>query len=102
MNDIRITYYALKPVLVGDDQREPGDLVPEARDWPYLSGYVQDGTLAPVLVATLPDEQQMMLLDWEDEQERAAKAAQAEAEKKAKARQSDKTKQSDKTEKAVA
>lgn len=79
---MRITYFALKRVLVGEDQREPGDLVPEARDWPYLSGYVQDGTLAPVLVATLPEEQQMMLLDWEDEQEQAAKAG-AEAEQKA-------------------
>jgi hypothetical protein len=92
---MRVTYFALKPVRVGEDQREPGDLVPEARDWPYLSGYIQDGTLAPVLVATLPDEQQMMLLEWADEQEQAAKAAQVEAEKKAKAAQS-KTKQSDK------
>lgn len=72
---MRITYFALKTVTVGEDQREAGDLVPEARDWPYLSAYVQDGTLAPVLVATLPDEQQMMLLDWEAEQESAAKAA---------------------------
>lgn len=94
---MRITYFALRPVLVGDDQREPGDLVPEAQDWPYLHGYVQDGTIAPVLVATLPDEQQMMLLDWEDEQKKAVEAALAEATKQAKAAAKDKT-----TEKAVA
>lgn len=67
---MRITYFALVPLQVGDDQREPGDLVPEARDWPFLKGYIQDSKIAPVLVGTLPDEQQVALLEWEDDQNR--------------------------------
>lgn len=62
---MRITYFALKPVQVGDDLRQPGDLVPEANGWPYLSGYVSEGKIAPVLVATLPEDVQLTLLDWE-------------------------------------
>lgn len=73
---MRVTYFALKPLLVGEDTRQPGDLVPEAGEWPYLTGYIQDGAIQPVLVATLPEEQQLMLLDWEEEQEKAALAAQ--------------------------
>lgn len=72
---MRITYFALKPLLVGEDTRTPGDLVPEAAEWPFLSGYIQDGALAPVLVATLPEEQQMTLLEWEDEQKKAVEEA---------------------------
>ena len=68
---MRITYFALKTLRVGDDTREAGDLVPEAKDWVFLSGYLSDGSLAPVLVATLPEEQQMMLLEWEEEQQKA-------------------------------
>ena len=64
---MRITYYALRDVRVGDGVRQAGDLVPEAQMWPYLSGYIQDGKIAPVLVATLPEEQQEMLLEWEEE-----------------------------------
>lgn len=64
---MRITYYALRDVRVGDEIRQAGDLVPEAMFWPYLSGYLTDGHLAPVLVATLPEEQQEMLLEWHDE-----------------------------------
>lgn len=65
---MRVVYYALRPTQVGDDIRQPGDLVPEASNWPFLTGYVSDGKLAPVLVATLPEEQQIMLLDWEEAQ----------------------------------
>jgi len=63
---MRITYFALRPVNVGGEVRQPGDLIPEAADWSYLSGYIADGKIAPVLVATLPEEQQIMLLEWED------------------------------------
>ena len=62
---MRITYFALKPILVGEDMRQPGDLVPEAADWTYVSAYVGEGKIAPVLVATLPEDVQMVLLDWE-------------------------------------
>lgn len=70
---MRVTYYALKPLRVGTEVREPGDLVPEASEWNFLSGYISDGKIAPVLVASLPEETQMMLLEWEEEQA-AAKA----------------------------
>lgn len=65
---MRVTYYALKPLQVGSDLRQPGDLVPEANNWPYLSGYVDEGRIASVLVATLPEDAQMMLLEWEADQ----------------------------------
>lgn len=64
---MRVTYYALRDLRVGDEVRQCGDLVPEACTWPYLSGYITDGKIAPVLVATLPEEQQIMLLEWEEE-----------------------------------
>lgn len=64
---MRVTYYALRNIQVGDEVRQQGDLVPEAMTWPYLNGYIADGKIAPVLVATLPEEQQLMLLDWEEE-----------------------------------
>lgn len=79
---MRITYYALKPIDVHGDLREPGDLLPEVADWPFLNAYVNDGKVAPVLVATLPEEQQVMLLEWEDTQ---AKIAEANAKSQAKA-----------------
>lgn len=69
---MRVTYYALRQVKVGDDVREAGDLVPEAAKWAALSGYVQDGWLAPVLVATLPEDVQKVLLDWEAAQQQPA------------------------------
>lgn len=65
---MRVTYYALTSMMVGNDIREAGDLVPEARDWPYLTGYVADGKIAPVLVATLPEDVQMVLMEWEESQ----------------------------------
>ena len=74
---MRITYFALRPLLVGDETRQPGDLVPEAAEWPYVSGYVSDGKIAPVLVATLPEDVQMTLLEWEAEQIAASTPAAA-------------------------
>lgn len=64
-----LTYFAVKPQKVGDDVREPGELIPEARDWAFLPGYITNGEIAPVLVATLPEETQQMLADWEAEQD---------------------------------
>jgi hypothetical protein len=65
---MRIVYCALKRLQVGADVREAGDLVPEAASWTFLQSYVREGKLMPVLVATLPEEQQVMLLEWEAEQ----------------------------------
>lgn len=43
------TYVALRPMKVGNDLRQPGELVPEAADWhdirPWIgSGYVKEIT----------------------------------------------------------
>lgn len=74
---MRICYYALRPVQVGTDVRQPGDLIPEAVEWPFLPGYIRDGYVAPVLVATLPEDVQAMLLEWEaDQRAEAAGTAQ--------------------------
>lgn len=63
---MKVTYFALRPVQVGDEIREPGDLIPEAATWQYLDGYVRDGRIQPVLVATLPRKTQDVLQEWED------------------------------------
>lgn len=68
---MRITYYALKTVQVGDEFRQPGDLVPEAQEWAYVSAYIMDGKIAPVLVATLPKKAQEELLRWEEDRQLA-------------------------------
>lgn len=65
---MKITYYALRDIQVGDEIRGAGMLIPEAADWPYLSGYVRDGHVAPVLVVTLPEAAQQMLAKWEADQ----------------------------------
>lgn len=65
---MRITYYALRDLQVGDTLRKPGDLVPEAAEWPFLAGYIHEGRLAPVLVATLPQKAQEVLAQWEADQ----------------------------------
>jgi hypothetical protein len=65
---VRIAYYALRPVQVGDEVRQPGDLVPEAREWKFVDAYIREGKIAPVLVATLPRKVQEELQRWEEEQ----------------------------------
>jgi hypothetical protein len=66
---VKVTYYALKGNLPGYEDRAVGDLIPEARDWPFLSAYVRDGDLGVVLVATLPAQVRKELEMWEAEQE---------------------------------
>jgi hypothetical protein len=70
-----LTYFALKPQSVGDVIRQPGELIPEARDWNFLSGYITNGEIAPVLVATLPEETQQMLAEWEADQDTKSETA---------------------------
>lgn len=89
---MRIVYCAVSRVKVGSEVREPGDLVPEASGWPFLQGYVREGKLMPVLVATLPEEQQIMLLDWEAEQNGEAPAEPSKSETETKAPKSEKGK----------
>lgn len=66
---MKVTYYVLNPrgIQVGDEWREVGDLVPEARDWPFLHAYVRDGDLGVVLVATLPSSTRKALEEWDAE-----------------------------------
>lgn len=45
---VEMTYVALKPLRVGGKRREPGQLVPEAADWPRRSAWVDQGKIAPV------------------------------------------------------
>lgn len=75
---MKVTYYALKECQVGDDWRKPGDLIPEACEWAYVEQYVRTGQIAPVLVSTLPQEEQDYLGLWEQERDEKA-AAQAKA-----------------------
>lgn len=71
---MKVTYFALAHLKVGDGTRAPGDLVPEASGWPYIGGYVRDGKVAPVLVSTLSQEDQDALAKYEaDQEERQAK-----------------------------
>lgn len=72
---MRVTYYALREIKVGDTVRQPGELVPEAAEWPFLSGYVHEGQLAPVLVATLPQKYQEVLAQWESDQRESVQNA---------------------------
>lgn len=76
---MKLTYYALIPQTVGDDVREPGDLVPEARDWAYRDLYIRDTKIAPVLVATLPKQVQDKLNAWEKEQDELKELMEMEA-----------------------
>lgn len=71
---MKVTYYVIKRQQVGDGWREPGDLIPEAATWPFLASYVRDGHIAPVLVATLPEENQLALLDWDADQNKVEAA----------------------------
>lgn len=63
-----ICYYALRAF----DEYRPGDLIPNAANWPFVQGYVSEGKIAPVLVCTLPDDLQDALEEWESSESHAA------------------------------
>lgn len=69
---MKVTYFALVPQQIGDEWREPGDLVPEAQGWRHRDLYIKDGKIAPVLVATLPKQMQDKLQAWDKEQQELA------------------------------
>lgn len=48
MAGVEMTYVALKPLRVGGKRREPGELVPEAADWPRVSAWVDQGRITAV------------------------------------------------------
>jgi len=43
-----MAYRALKPLLVGDVQKAPGDLVPEAMDWTNLQVWIATGYIEEI------------------------------------------------------
>ena len=45
---VEMTYIALKPLRVGGKRRNPGELVPEAADWPRVSAWVDQGRITTV------------------------------------------------------
>lgn len=76
-----VTYFA----LVSFDDYTPGDIIPGAGSWPYIQHYVSEGRVAPVLVATLPQEMQDKLKAWAEEHDPVVLAAKAQAKKDAEA-----------------
>lgn len=54
---VEMTYVALKPLRVGGQRREAGELVLEAGDWPRASAWVNQGYIAPVARASVDQEQ---------------------------------------------
>lgn len=57
-----VTYYA----LVDFDGYAQGEIIPGAIDWPFIHGYVGEGKVAPVLVATLPEDVQEALAELDE------------------------------------
>ena len=45
---VDMTYVALKPLRIGGQRREPGELVPEAATWPRVSAWVDTGRITVV------------------------------------------------------
>ena len=64
MNALNITYFTLERIQIGDGWREPGDLVPEVATWAHIGAYIAQGKIAPVLVATLPQDVQDALAEY--------------------------------------
>lgn len=65
---MKVCYFALRPVHTGDRTYETGEIIPEATFWHRVNIYVENGSLAPVLVATLPRDLQKQVKEWEEEQ----------------------------------
>jgi hypothetical protein len=61
-----VAYYAVKKINAGGVY-EPGDLIPEAGEWPGIAIYLSRGMISPVLVATLPKSARDYLAEWEAE-----------------------------------
>ena len=54
---VELTYIALKPLRVGGERREPGELVPEAEAWPRVSAWVSQGRIAAVAKSSVDPDQ---------------------------------------------
>ena len=53
---VDMTYVALKPLRIGGQRREPGELVPEAATWPRVSAWIDMGRITVVPKSTIdPD-----------------------------------------------
>lgn len=64
---MNICYYAVQPIVIGDEVRQQGDLIPEATIWPQhiQNSYVNANRIAPVLTATLPKSKRDEMAEWE-------------------------------------
>lgn len=76
---MKVCYFALRSF----DQYQEGDLIPGAKDWPFISGYVSEGKVAACLVATLPDEAQEAITEYEEEIKEAQKESVRQSRKRA-------------------
>lgn len=62
-----VCYYAIREMVVGDEVRKPGDLIPEATTWRehIQRSYVEAHRIAPVAVVSLPKRLRDDLQRWE-------------------------------------
>lgn len=67
---VEITYVALKPLRVGGQRREIGELVPEATEWPRVSAWISQGRIAAVARSAVdPEELEKAERRWKGEPE---------------------------------
>lgn len=53
---VDMTYVALKPLRIGGQRREPGELVPEAATWPRVSAWIDTGRITAVAKSSVDPE----------------------------------------------
>lgn len=67
---VEITYVALKPLRVGGQRREIGELVPEASEWPRASAWISQGRIAAVAKGAIdPEKLRQAEIRWKGEPE---------------------------------
>jgi len=62
---LEICHFALKKMDIGTRTAEVGDLVPEALNWPFINGYVQEGKLGVCRVSSLFEDEIAALEEYE-------------------------------------
>lgn len=68
--EMKIVYFAVKPIQIGGEYRNAGDMVPEACGWKYANAYLNNGELGVIPVSVLSAESRQALYEWEQEQAR--------------------------------
>lgn len=54
---VEMTYVALKPIRVGGERREAGQIIPEAADWPRVQASINQNRIAKVPVASVDQDE---------------------------------------------